>query len=143
MTTRDGEGLARGLGWFSVALGAAELTAPGAICRALGMPGHERLVQGYGVREIATGIALLRTGDPTPWIWGRVAGDALDLASLGAGTTRENAGRAVAAMGAVAAVTALDIDCARRLARVGGTHPDYSDRSGFYAPPESMRGAGL
>ena len=74
--------LAYGLGWFSIALGAMELFATRKLTRALGMRGQERLVQAYGVREIVTGIGILTSPDPTPWLWGRVAGDALDLGTL-------------------------------------------------------------
>ncbi|HEX6010571.1 MAG TPA: hypothetical protein VFY87_01955 [Geminicoccaceae bacterium] len=34
------DALARGLGWFSVALGVAEVAAPGRLARALGMEGY-------------------------------------------------------------------------------------------------------
>jgi len=47
--------MARGLGYFSIALGIAELAAPGAICRAAGARGLENVVRGYGARELATG----------------------------------------------------------------------------------------
>jgi hypothetical protein len=109
--------LARGLGWFSIALGAVELLAPDTLTRRLGMGGSEGLVQAYGVREIMTGIAILSSDDPTPWLWGRVAGDALDLATLGAAINdrnpqRQNVGVALAA---VAGVTALDVYCAQGL----------------------------
>jgi hypothetical protein len=33
------------LGWFSIGLGLAEILAPRALCRALGMEGREALVQ--------------------------------------------------------------------------------------------------
>jgi hypothetical protein len=62
--------VARGLGYFSIALGVAELSAPGAICRAAGIAGQEGVVRAYGTREIATGVAILASHDPTPWIWG-------------------------------------------------------------------------
>src|SRR5919112_5715207 len=84
------DALARGLGWFSIGLGLAEVIAPGALARALGMRGHEGLIRAYGVREIATGIGVLASEDPTPWIWGRVAGDALDLATLATAVERKN-----------------------------------------------------
>jgi hypothetical protein len=76
------DALARGLGVFSIALGLYELLAPRSLTRALGMQGNETLVRGYGLREIATGVGILAAKDPTPWIWGRVAGDGLDLATL-------------------------------------------------------------
>ena len=46
------EALAKGLGWFSIGFGLAELVAPQALCRALGPDGRETLVQVYGAREI-------------------------------------------------------------------------------------------
>src|SRR5215208_7371781 len=51
--------LAKGLGWFSLVLGAAELIAPQRITRALGMEGKEALVRAYGAREIASGMLSL------------------------------------------------------------------------------------
>ena len=35
-----------------------------------------------GLREITTGVAILASRDPAPFVWDRVAGDALDLVSL-------------------------------------------------------------
>ncbi|HEV7717445.1 MAG TPA: hypothetical protein VGO70_00555 [Arsenicitalea sp.] len=73
--------LARGLGWFSLLLGAAELFAPRSIKRQTGMLGPSGLVQGYGAREIATGVAILTSKRPVSMVWARVAGDLLDLAT--------------------------------------------------------------
>jgi hypothetical protein len=139
--------LARGLGWFSIALGVAEVVAPRALARSLGMKGQEGLIAAYGLREIATGIGILASKDPTPWIWGRVAGDGLDLATLATGLEGNNPkkGNVGIAMAAVAGVTALDVYCAGVLS---GESPrplppmqDYSDRSGFPQGAEQMRGA--
>jgi len=139
--------LARGLGLFSIALGVAEVVAPRALARALGMKGQEGLIAGYGVREIATGIGILASKDPTPWIWGRVAGDGLDLATLATALEGKNPkkGNVGIAMAAVAGVTALDVYCAQTLSRES-PHPlpplqDYSDRSGFPRGIEQSRGA--
>jgi hypothetical protein len=139
--------LARGLGWFSIALGIVEIAAPRAIARSLGMKGQEGLIATYGMREIATGVGILASKDPTPWIWGRVAGDALDLATLATGfegrnRKKENIG---IAMAAVAGVTALDVYCAQTLSSES-PHPlppmqDYSGRSGFPRGVEQTRGA--
>src|SRR5512140_3802102 len=74
--------MARGLGWFSIGLGVAEVLAPCALTRCLGMGGNEQLVRAYGLREIATGIGILSSDKPAAWIWGRVGGDALDMATL-------------------------------------------------------------
>jgi hypothetical protein len=139
--------LARALGVFSIALGAVELLAPRLFTRHLGLDGQENLVRAYGAREVATGIGILAASDPTPWIWGRVAGDALDLATLATGLEGDNPEKAnvVIAAAAVAGVTALDLYCAATLSRESAIplapSRDYSRRSGFPRPAEAMRGA--
>lgn len=114
---RGAEALAEGLGWFSIALGAAELLAPRALGRALGMEDQVALIRAYGVRELATGIGILSQDDPTPWMWARVAGDALDLATLSAGLHHRNPARGAVgfAIVNVAAVTVIDGICAYAL----------------------------
>jgi L-ascorbate metabolism protein UlaG (beta-lactamase superfamily) len=123
-----GKRLARALGWFSLGLGIAEVAAPRRLGKLIGVPGHEWLIRAIGLREIAAGIGLLTArDDPSPlskWMWGRVGGDALDLALLGA-ALKANDGlfggkrrkRTLAAIGAVAPVVAADIVCARQLTR--------------------------
>ena len=106
-------GLARSLGWFSVALGTGELLAPRAIAGFLGMPRSAALFRAYGIREIGTGIGILSVADPTAWLWGRVGGDALDLLSVGAGLAGPRKGRVLFALAGLAGITALDILCAR------------------------------
>ncbi len=133
---------ARGLGYFSIALGVAELAMPRAICRAAGIEVLELLVRGYGVREIATGVAILMTHDATPWIWGRVAGDAVDIATVAmAPPERHGEDRKPWALGALLAVTAVDLFCASCLnAEKGGrrtARADYRNRSGF---PQGRKG---
>ena len=149
-TLRHGNGdatglkIAAGLGWLSLTLGAVELFATRKLTRALGMRGNEPLVQLYGVREIVSGLCILRSKDPTPWIWARILGDALDIGTLAAHLTDENAKEAnvAAALGNVALVTAADIYCARRLCRKEAERGagqrdryDYSDRGGFPQRP--------
>ncbi len=107
--------LARFLGWFSIGLGAAELLAPGALGRFLGTD-RRGLLRGFGLRELAAGIGILATARTTPWIFARVAGDALDLAALGLAIARGNRRNAILATGVVAGGTALDVLCAQRLA---------------------------
>ena len=141
--------MARGLGWFSIGLGLAELLAPRALTRGLGMEGNEQIVQAYGVREIATGIGILSSNHPAPWIWGRVGGDALDIATLAAGLQQDNPKKdnVELALVAVAGVTALDVVCgtslARRLSppRRRRSAIDYHRRTGFPKPAHQMRGA--
>jgi hypothetical protein len=145
-TSKDGAmSLARCLGWFSIGLGAMEVLAPGRLARSLGMYGREGLIQAYGAREIMTGLAILSTGDPTPWIWGRVAGDALDIATLSTAMDERNPRRrnVEIAIAMVAAVTAADVVCGQQLAAgPGGSVQRYeTDRSGFPLGVASARGA--
>ena len=138
--------LATQLGWFSIALGAAELLAARQLTRGLGMRGQENLVRAYGVREIVKGIGILTSQNPTPWLWGRVAGDALDLGTMAmAYPTSNRQGTLAFAMANVAAVTALDVMCAQQLGAIAERQQmparDYSDRSGFPLGLEASRGA--
>ena len=137
--------VARGLGWFSIGLGLAELLAPRALARELGMPGSEGVLQLYGLREIATGVAILASDQPAPWVWGRVAGDALDIATLSKGLNsdnprKENVGFALAA---VVGVTLVDAICAHSLSNGPQNRMvrDFSNRSGFPRAPGAMIGA--
>ena len=97
-------------------------SAPRRLTRALGLDGHEALVRAYGVREVATGVAILASHDPTPWIWGRVGGDALDLATLAVGLSRRQPakGQGRPRDGALLGATALDLYCAGRLTEERG-----------------------
>lgn len=109
--------LARGLGWFSIALGATELFAGRRLGRLLGMEHRTGLLRVFGLREIATGIGILTQRRQGPWVWGRVLGDALDLAVLGTALTADNPKRRAAAIATanVLGVSALDTVCAGRL----------------------------
>ena len=143
--------LARGLGWFSIGLGLMEVLAPHSLARWLGMRHSEPVLQTYGLREIGTGIGILASENPTNWVWGRVAGDGLDVATLAAGLNRpeSNKGNIGIALAAVAGVAALDVLCAQSLSHQNGRDQterrrltyDYSNRSGFRAPASTMRGA--
>ena len=115
------DSLARALGWFSVALGAAELVAPGVMSRLIGASADTRtlsLIRTMGARELGNGIAILTKPDSAAPLWARVAGDATDLAFLGSAFSGEyvNQRRLLAATAAVVGVTAVDIVCAQRLA---------------------------
>jgi hypothetical protein len=138
---------ARALGWFSIGLGLAELLAPRAMARVTGLAGRTTLMRAYGLREIATGIGLLASDNPRPWLWARVAGDALDALTLASGSGRSNplAGHVSRAMKVAAAVGALDVAAASMPDRRAFPDPegrfDYSDRVGMAKPAEAMRGA--
>jgi hypothetical protein len=143
---RTARKLARGLGWFSIGLGLAELLAPRAMARATGLRRQEALMQAYGLREIATGIGLLASRQPRRWMWARVGGDVLDLATLSAAGQPRRLSTA-SAIAAVASVAAADLACARALQaehRHATRHVrDYSTRSGLPRTPDQMRGAAL
>ena len=114
--------LARGLGWFSIGLGMAQVAAPKAVSRLIGVrpTGASReVMRAVGMRELVAGAGLLAGKKPAPFLWARVAGDAMDLALLGnalaSDTERARTGAATAA---VAGVTALDVLAATAASQV-------------------------
>lgn len=109
--------MALGVGWFSIGLGLAEVVAPGRITRLFGVRKGQNVVRGLGVREIASGVGILMGSRIAPVLWGRVAGDALDMASLGAALTDEEANKRMVmlGLGAVAGVMLLDAFLGKRL----------------------------
>ena len=128
--------LGRALGWFSMGLGLTELLAPKAVTRWLGVEGNEGLVRAYGAREIASGVLCLSVNNDYG-AFSRVAGDAIDLASLAAAyrddnPKKANVGIAIAAVAGIAIVDAIAGQSIRSLhSRKGEPVRDYSDRSGF------------
>jgi uncharacterized membrane protein len=120
----DTEKLARGLGWFSIGLGLAELLAPRGVAKISGVSKKNTgLIRLFGLREIASGIGIFAQGRrPTEAVWSRVVGDALDLACLGAAfaSPKNNKGRVAFATANVLAVTALDVLCAQQLSAGDG-----------------------
>ena len=136
----------KGLGWFSIGLGIAELFAPRQISRGAGMREQNSLLRGYGLREIVTGIGILTAANPRPWLWGRVAGDVLDIATVGATADVSKSHRLGSSFAALLGVGLLDFYCAIKsvpqgpLPRSPGQY-DYSKRSGFPRSIEQMRGA--
>ena len=119
------ESLAVGLGWFSIALGAAEVLAPGSVARLIGVNERDEnsttWLRAMGAREIGNGLAILAQPDRAAWLWSRVGGDALDLSLLGSAMAQDDAdrGRLGAATAAVLGVAALDLVCARQLSSEG------------------------
>jgi uncharacterized membrane protein len=130
------ERLVNGLGWFSIGLGVAEIAAPGKIAKLIGLRDKERsrtLLRIYGFREIAAGIGILSQTRQSGWLWGRVAGDVVDLASLGSAFAAKDADRARVAStaAAVLGVTALDVLCAQGFNRISaeeGTAQEHTAR---------------
>jgi hypothetical protein len=140
---RDGgrlDRLVKGLGWFSLGLAAVEIAAPGRLAKALGMRGFEPLIRAYGVREGIAGLGAL-SPMPTPAIWSRVAGDALDIGTLALAMNRDNPKRknAAIALAAVIGVTLVDLFVAPALSarnrKLRQPRQDFSDRSGWRGSP--------
>jgi uncharacterized membrane protein len=127
----DEERLANALGWFSIGLGLAEVTAPGSVARLIGVRDDERnrwALRTLGVREVVSGVGILAEPRPTGWVWARVGGDLMDLAFLGTAlnTRQARRGRLAAAMAAVGGVMALDVLCAERLSADSGARAGRS-----------------
>lgn len=109
---------ADGLGWFSLALGAAELLKPRTLGDGMGLR-HPGLLRAYGLREILAGVGLLSGRGRAFWLWSRVAGDLLDLATLSRAKPRggaEVAGLSTA-VASVAGVLVIDLLAAAVLSR--------------------------
>lgn len=133
--------MANALGWFSIGLGLIELVAPGKVNAPFGLK-KTALTQSYGFREIAAGVGILVSQNPEPWLWARVAGDALDMATLASGFEKRPLA-SLAGLATVSAVTFLDVYCAYDVGEASKgklAKYDYSDRSGLPHAPEKMRG---
>ena len=124
--------LSLALGCFSIALGVAGLIAPRRVARLIGVQPDGptcTILRAYGAREIATGLGIVSNPTEPGWLWSRVGGDALDLATLGRAADDDNAnhGRLAVATMAVLGVTALDVMAARSL----GASREEFDEFGF------------
>jgi hypothetical protein len=118
MKSRTDMKLAKGLAWFSIGLGLTEIVAPRWLGRMIGIGGIDEksgVLRAMGVREVLTGIEVLR--NPVVGLWGRVAGDVVDLSLLGKALTSDDADRTrlAGATGAVLGVGLLDLASALRL----------------------------
>jgi hypothetical protein len=61
-TPKRSDGLARSLGWFSIGLGLAQLIAPRALSRLIGVPSRPLIFALLGLREIASGSGFCGSG---------------------------------------------------------------------------------
>lgn len=105
---------------FSFALGALDLFAGRKVARKLGVPRSAPVVRSYGVREIASGALLLAAPKSSLGAWSRVAGDVLDLATLGAARLQRRGRRGPIMATAAFVGTALIADIAAGLATQRG-----------------------
>lgn len=97
------------MGIFSYALGTWQILRPGAVNRFMGVPDHnpnhvvQRLI---GFREIATGTGIFFGDNTKGWMWGRVAGDVMDI-SIMAGHIAGKLGTRHRLMGTIVFLTAV------------------------------------
>ena len=110
---------------------------------------QDNLLRGFGLREIATGIGILTASNPRPWLWGRVAGDVLDVATVAVAADSRKPGRLGSSFAALLGVGLLGsllrhpiCPATESRARRESSH-DYSKRSGFPRGIEQMRGAAV
>ncbi len=140
---RDGQ-LNQALGWFSLGLGVMEVMAPKSLTRMIGAPENDGLVRLCGVREIASGLALLSQRAPATAAFSRVAGDAIDVALLGAAFRSPDSDprRLMVATTAVLGVTALDVYASQQHAGTSlAEAPDTETASvsvGINSTPEKL-----
>jgi uncharacterized membrane protein len=121
--TQDRDQLAKFLGWFSIALGTAQVTAPRAMCRLVGASvkgSAPRIMRLMGARELTSGIGILTRPRPTGWLWSRVGGDALDLSGLGLVAAKNRQVRTAFAIANVVGIAVPDVLESVRLLRKSG-----------------------
>jgi hypothetical protein len=134
--------VSKGLAWFSLGLGIAELVAGRQIGKTLGAENRTGVIRGFGAREIVAGLGILQAPAHSTRVWNRVAGDALDLAALG-GLLRggnPSARWVCGAIGAVAGVTLADILTARSLGQVPDTEQGKVGPRGASGRPKAWAG---
>jgi hypothetical protein len=137
---------ARGLGWFSIALGLSELLLAPRYTRAFGIQGREGLVRLFGARELLHGVLTLSVSKEAG-LWSRVGGDALDVVAMATAlrSPRANRGRITAALIVLAGAGLADVMAAQavteRESRTRGSRRTYQDRSGFPQGVDRARGA--
>ena len=112
--------LNKGLGWFSIGLGLAEVLFGRRIAYGMGANQTPELLRIFGVREIATGAGILANPESSKGLWARVGGDLLDAAAVSAQAFRPSNARKTAAfvaLGVVAGVLLVDLYAAQATAR--------------------------
>jgi len=112
--------MARLLGLVSIGLGTTELVCGRRISRELGIGiGKHEVVDAFGLREIGTGLFALTHPDSSLPVWGRVAGDVMDLALLASALGSNNRRRHNAAWAAIGVlgITLIDVAVATMLTR--------------------------
>lgn len=116
----NGTALTTTLGWFSIGLGALELTAPGVVRNLLGLEQSrttDLVIRAMGLRELGQGLGILANPRSKEWVGLRIPGDMLDMALLAVAIARsDHRGRALATTGAATVIGVLDIVATEGLA---------------------------
>ncbi|MEU7841609.1 SRPBCC family protein [Micromonospora sp. NPDC049114] len=105
----------RGLGWMSLGLGVAQLAASDTVRRISGVddsPTSRAVVPLVGARELIHAAGLLTSRRKSMWAWTRVAGDAMDVASLGLAIAHRGGRRRrrlLVVTGAIVGITVVDL----------------------------------
>ena len=118
----------QGVGSLSIVLGLTELFWGGAICSLFGLDGYNWLIRLYGGGQILLGLLILNSRSAAPWLWLRVALDALHLGTLFYAYTRDNfvygytpdpsdMTNVIVAFVAMLGLAAVDMYCALKLSR--------------------------
>jgi uncharacterized membrane protein len=110
------------LGVFSLTLGLAQLSVPERVAGLIGLKNNSRTrwaMRAIGLREVLSGLGILASGELAGPLWGRLAGDVVDLGLLGRGLTGRapRRGRLLATTAAVAGVAAVDAYVAAKTSR--------------------------
>lgn len=116
--------LSGAVGLFSLGLGMVEFFAPRAFCRFFGMSEKAApLIQAHGIRELTAGYGIVSGPSDPKWLFARVAGDIVDLATLAPARSHSNPrrGRVKTAMAAVVMITVADAILGSRLMNVNRT----------------------
>jgi len=131
---KPAERMVRNLGWFSIALGAAEIAFATRVNAALGLRRSSSLPVVFGLREIMQGMLCLSV-EKRVGAWSRVAGDTLDIAVLMNALDRRNPKRdnVKLALASLFAVTVVDVAVAASLRpeRATRARQNYQNRSAF------------
>jgi len=146
-TNPDAERRARGLAWFSIGLGLAQIGAPRSVARFIGINDDDETrntMFAIGLREITSGIGILSQRRPAGWVWSRFGGDLMDLALLGKAMNSDDTdkGRVAAATAAVVGVTVVDFLTGQQLSRDSNGSNGSSSRYGQSQSGRGMAGSG-
>lgn len=148
----NGAGRGSKLGWIGLGLGVAEVAAPGAIARVIGLaddPWERLVLRAVGVRCLAVGFGSLRRSAPTAWRVARLASGLVDLGLLGlafrGGSRRARKRlrrRLPLALGAMAGLALFDvIGGVRSSMRARRASLNGSQRAGAGSSPAASLGA--